>query len=47
MKTAFKAIFEGLRTEGYCGYSGWKGSTEGSYPDVAKRYFNLRYEDYL
>ena len=29
MKTAFKAIFEGLRTEVYCGYSGWKGSTEG------------------
>lgn len=27
MKTAFKAIFEGLRTEVYCGYSGWKGNT--------------------
>lgn len=36
-----------LRTEVYCGYSGWKGSIEGNYPDVAKRYFNLRYEDYL
>jgi hypothetical protein len=22
-------------------------TAEGSYPDVAKRYFNLRYEDYL